>query len=100
MNNTENRQLLCTFSTTKDFKQTTVGYIPHKWQYRFVVKIQKRNDNGELRTIQMIDFKNEADAIAEGEKLAREYKSAGIEDIFIKNDTLDSVNANFFTDIS
>lgn len=75
----------------EQFRNVRKGYIPHRWEGRYVVKTQEMDDTGVWRTVSMQDYKTEAQARREYEQLNSNDNTRYI------LDTLDSVDVDFFT---
>lgn len=73
------------------FRALRVGYVPHKWAGRYVIKTQVIGEDGQWKTESMQDFKTERQARSEYEKMSSD---ANVRYVL---DTLDSVDVDFFT---
>jgi hypothetical protein len=87
----------------EDFKSRMKGYVPHRWNHRFVVKTRVRRriedfETGEIidrfYTDSMEDFRTEKEAKAKYDELVKNAD----EDHEYVLDTLDSLDVDFFQD--
>lgn len=73
------------------FRAIRVGYVPHRWEGRFVVKTQELTEEGGWKTVSMQDYKTESKARRAYEELESDDNTRYV------LDTLDSVDVDFFT---
>lgn len=73
------------------FRAVRVGYVPHRWEGRYVVKTQEKNEDGGWKTVSMQDYKTEGKARRAYEELESNENTRYV------LDTLDSVDVDFFT---
>jgi hypothetical protein len=73
------------------FRKIRVGYIPHRWDGRYVIKSQEMDEGGRWKTVSMQDYKTESQA----RKAYAELESTDNTRFVL--DTLDSVDVDFFT---
>ncbi len=79
----------------QEFQRRKVGYFPHKWQYRHIVKYQQLNDFGIWITVSMEDFKTKYQAKKAQEKAIKNNLVPSDRYIY---DTLDNVDTDFFSE--
>lgn len=85
----------------KTFEAERIGYMPHKWKYRFAIKTQKLQEGEDPRvssswkTETMDVFKSAREADKEFKKRTSEN---GDPTVRFVNDTLDNLDVDFFTE--
>lgn len=79
----------------EQYQAERVGYMPHKWQYRFVVKIQEQTGKGSWRTVSMDNYKSERAAKTAWEEMKAQNQDNTKRFIL---DTLDNLEVDFFTE--
>jgi hypothetical protein len=79
----------------KEFERQRVGYLPHKWKYRYAIKTQRGSEDGGWTTESIDVFRTAREADKEFAKRVAQNNDTNTRYV---NDTLDSLEVDFFTE--
>jgi len=78
------------------FKQERIGYMPHKWKYKFAIKTKAVDSKGKWVTETMDTYKTKREAQRVFDEKVKGNKAPGI--VKYELDTLDSLEVDFFSE--